>query len=291
MESVSAPARSVAVSVQPTASAAALAPLGDKPATFVYRDDKRVIGTALAFTNGGSAVHVVVSTHQRFCDNIRGNKIVAQNYEVFLGATVAHQLDGKTGAWNDFIVANRFGNSIHVFNASRPGGEVKILSGTAAKDDTLELAIRTTADGATLDGVLSARGCGDLLVDRAPAPPGVVLTVAGKAHTIRSARVLGSGATRVLSLSTAPVGCGSEGELGDAVLTVKHGGGDHPRELHMGGDMYAHSRAEPSELANMRVKLVQDANTSDFTFELEGQAKIGDYTVSVNANGAAPECR
>jgi hypothetical protein len=290
------PSVSAAPPPSETATAAAPAPsappLRDEPAIIAYRDQDRLLGSAWAFTEGGSALRIAVSTHQRFCDNVHAQKIVTQNHELFFGATIVNMLDGKSGEWQRFISDNRFGNRHHTFAKPGDGGELKILGGSAAKGDTLRVQLRTTAGGATLNGVVTARGCGDLFEAHDPVPElsGVTLTVAGKSHPLRSARVQHSGKTNVLVLSSAPAGCRDRGTHGDAQLTVNHVEGPHPVEVYLAGDMYASSRLAPAELSKVKVELEQDPTTFDYRFKLEAELKIGDYETVVKAAGTAADC-
>ncbi len=259
----------------------------------LFQDRERLIGSAWAFTDGGSALNIVVSTHQRFCDNIRARKITSQQDELFLGVTVAYQLDGKSNSWRHVVRDNRLGNRHKSFARAGGGGDVKVLGGTAAKGDSLRVQLRTTASGAMLNGVVTARGCGDLFAATDPVaePAGVRLTVAGKVHKIRSVRVRHHrGGARALVLSTAPTGCRNRDEQGDAVLTIKHTTGSDPIDVYVAGDMYARSRAAKADLPKVVLELEQDHITSDFRFSVAFELKIGDYQVAVKAKGIAADC-
>jgi hypothetical protein len=291
-KSAPAPSSRASSPAAPTASQGEKA-AADEPATIELAGSKWRIGSAHAFTEGGSKITLLVSTHKRFCDNVRGKTIVAQSGERFFGVTIVNQLDSETKKRQRFISDNRFGNKVHTFDKPGAGGFVKILDGTAKKDDTLRVQLRTSAVGATLDGVVTATGCGDLGTADVPAakPEEGKLVIAGETLALVSALVRPSGNKKVLQLSTAPLGCEQHDVTGEAALRITPGEGEHPAQLALRGDGYETSGVEgEAELAKVTLKLEPNAATGGYTFELEGKLAVGGYPVEVSAKGPAAEC-
>lgn len=280
---------SVAPPAPPPAGSSASPPKND-PATLDVMGERRGIGSALAFTEGGSGIRIVVSTHRRFCDNIRGKNIVGQSGEMFFGVTIVNELEGKTNTRRLRIRENRFGNRIKSF-VGAAGGPVEILDGSADEGKPLKVRLRTSAFGATLDGIITATGCGNLLddIDAVPPPAGVEIAVAGERHVIQSARVMG-GRSPALVLSTARLSCRDERVLGDLWVSIKAAADGKGGEIVLGGDAHDKSRADGDNLPKVEIGIEQNQATSDFTFAIEGDLKIGDYDVNLTSKGVATNC-
>lgn len=220
--------KSAATATTATASASA-APKKSKLVGFTAKvDDKELIlDSALAFSRGGSALHITLSTHPIPCDKIAGAGFKLEPGEFVVDFTLApvFQPGGKI-VWK--ITGSRLGD------VTRQGalGDVTVLLADPRRTVKIELddvALVFPPTKLVLDGTLVAAGCGVIpLTERAKVRPQKAMRVElnGKRRVINGASVATIKGKRTLRLTTEPHACdkGVQGsDMGIAIALAEDG--------------------------------------------------------------------
>ena len=265
---------SASASAAPTTSAAVATPTLPLEAT--YKDKRLPLVSALAFSRGGSAVQVTMSTHELTCDHLR-KAVTKHPDEVNFDLTVAPLLsaDGKE-TWS--LASARFGQ------VTRQGrlGPVNLSSYNPSEqihmrfDHTLVF----PPDKLILKGALDVKGCGVLPWSKGAEvrrQTDLKVTLAGKALTINGATL----SNNTLRLSTEPHPCGTI--VGsDIALTLTLGGGG-VTAIRLEG--YALPRTLFTKLESGVT-----VDRSDGDIKLAGEVQVGSYPLALEGIARAQVC-
>jgi len=280
------PSASSTATATTTAPRVALAPID------VRLGDKRIPFTSLlVFSRGGRALHLMASTHGLICSDLKKTQgIQAEAGEVTLDLTLAPQLqpDG-TEEWS----VTRVGYN----DITRQGSYGAVDPNRTNPDEKVALAMDAKlrmpgSDGdLTIVGDFDIQGCGVVPYSREALEreqKDMTVKVAGKSYPLRSATFEQSDPPK-LRLSTEPHRCGSVAGT-DLGLTITLGNKENKAEhLRMEGFVL------PTTLATKLVDVaaiprdpVDGAKT--LAIELQGETKIGAYSVELNGVASADVC-
>lgn len=191
----------------PTASASAIAPFDYLPIEVTWKNKPLKIASALAFSRGGDALHVTLSTHPLSCADMRRG-VQRHPGEVNLDLTLAPLLSsGGEEPWS--ITRARFGE------ITRQGKLAPVELSTFNPSETVKTELDVTLpfppDQLKLKGELDVTGCG--LMPRAMEAKVIrqddlKVSLAGKTLVMNGATLTQtSKGERQLRISTEPLSC------------------------------------------------------------------------------------
>ncbi len=256
----------------PSASASAAAPQHRLPGFTATVDGEILpLAAALAFSRGGAALHVTLSTHDLECDKIAGAGFRLEPGETLFDFTLAPvNVPGEGERW--MITGSRLGDVSRQGELGRaevsafdPRRTVKV------KLDRVPLAFPPKT--VLLDGELSATGCGILPVtERATVRPqrDLVVELDGKRLTMNGASLVVQKGGRELRLTSEPHAC-------DKGLA----GSDVGIELMLPDGRDRASRVRVSGFAVPRPLSVQDADAA-LSLRIDTPAEAGAIDVAVS---------
>ena len=297
-----APSASTSVTATPSASTAtALPPLA---LDAQYKGAKLPLVSALAFSRGGRALHLTLSTHELVCSHLR-QPVAKHPGEVSLDLTVAPLLvsrwpsseaaktTGGRPSWS--VTRARFGKVTREGNL----GAIELRNADPSAPVSLHLdhTLHFPPDQLVLKGDLEATGCGVLpwsgnaQLRRQPSLR-ASLSLGGEPLRIRGATFSEQGdGTAVLRLSSEPHPCGSI--VGsDVALTIMLAA-DGPDAVSVRAEGYAlprtlFSKLTPGQLTATRTD--DEPASDDISLQLAGQAELGDYPLWLEGRVTAQRC-
>jgi hypothetical protein len=255
--------------------------------------------SALAFSRGGSALHLTFSTVPIACENLTGPGIVREPGEITFDVTVA-PLFGSSDAWN--VTRAKLGR------ATRQGklGSADVTSSDPGAQVAMRLASTLTFPAAAsattkdqkleLEGTITAQGCGVVALSEAEATPQprFALELDGKRLDVRGATLVRKRLGSVeLRLSTEPHDC-ANGPLGSdlAVMIALDDRGDAVQSVALEGyrlPQYMPAVLEPGSLfVRFERPLGDDATRA--TAEISGGASVKTHRLSVLGPVALSVC-
>ncbi len=180
-------------------------------------DTELVLDSALAFSRGGAALHVTLSTHPLECEKITGAGFRLEPAEFLVDFTVAPvTVPGKGEQW--MVTGSRLGD------VSRQGALGHVETTATDPRNTVKMSMQKVALAfpptmLVLDGKLTAMGCGVVpLTERAKVRPQKELKVLldDKPLTMNGASIVNDARGRTLRITSEPHAC-DKGVLGSDV--------------------------------------------------------------------------
>lgn len=265
-----------------------------------WKKEPLKIASAVAFSRGGSALHVSLSSHPLTCQDLkRGVQRVPGEVAVDLTFAPLLAPDGKE-SWT--VTRARFGK------VTRQGSLAPVTISTFNPQETitteLDASISFPPDELTLKGTFDIAGCG--LMPRDDDAPVLVqnaleVTLAGKTLPMNGATFeLERSGKRTLRVSTEPHTCGAAvGADVALIITLPQSfdAGDANEPLSVRAEGYALPRPigakEPKALSVQRAAEDTDAGAPPADrsrFELAGELSLSGYPLTIAGTVSAQRC-
>lgn len=248
-----------------------------------------VLDSAVAFSRGGAALHLTVSTHPLECDKMAGAGFRVEPGESLFDFTIAPVVVPKEGeVW--MVTGSRLGD------VSRQGelGRAEVSAYDPRKTVVASfegLSLAFPPKSVVLDGKLSATACGILPVsERAKVRRQGDLKVEldGKALVMHGASLVGE---RELRLTSEPHAC-DKGVAGSDVgieLTLGEGSTGFSK-LRVSGYSVARPLMAKQDEAGMSVRALESTARDERDVALSGEIDLGGHRLLIDGVAHAERC-
>ncbi len=252
-----------------------------------------VLDSAVAFSRGGSALHITVSTHPLECDKIAGTGFRLEPGEALFDFTVAPVMkDEKTSVW--MITGSRLGD------VTRQGelGEVEVTAFDPREKvkmtmKNVPLAFPPTAT-VMMDGSLVAEGCAIVpITSRAKVrkQDGLAVTLDGKKLLVHGASMSRTAKGRVLRLTTEPHACDKGGQGSDVAIEMTVGdAADEATEVRVSGYSIPRPWLLKGEAAKVTATFGESTDPLMQEVVVGGAVRKGKHTLAVEGTVQAELC-
>lgn len=283
----------------PTASATAEPAFDYLPIEGRWKNEPLKMASAVAFSRGGTALHVSLSSHPLTCQDLqRGVQTVPDEVAVDLTLSPLLRPDGQQ-TWS--VTRARFGP------ITRQGNLAPVTLSTFSPKETisaeLDARISFPPDELRLKGTFDIAGCGLMPRDknaRALEQEQLTVTLAGKTMPMTGATFeIERDGTRKLRISTEPHACGAAvGSDVAIIITLPKEGTDDaapPRSIRAEGYMLPRPIGA-KDLGSLTVKPAVTADgggapSKDVSrFEVTGELSLSGYALAIGGTVSARRC-